>query len=55
MIKDNTLNEKVCTSENEEVCTPEQKTVNKIELLRPFKSQELDNRILFNDKCLVFP
>ncbi|MCP4346609.1 MAG: hypothetical protein GY795_13925 [Desulfobacterales bacterium] len=51
MIKDNTLNEKVCTPENEEVCTPEQKNGNRAELFMPFKNQELENRILFEDKC----
>ncbi len=53
MIKDNTLNEKVCTPENEEVCTPEQKNGNQVELFMPFKNQELENRILFDPiKCL---
>ncbi len=51
MIKDNTLNEKVCAPENEDVCTPDRKTGNQVELLMPFKNRELENRILFNDKC----
>ncbi len=51
MKTDNTLNEKVCTSENEEVCTPEQKNGNRAELFTPFKNQELENRILFYPKC----
>ncbi len=52
MKKDNTLNEKVCTPENEEACTPDRKTGNQVELFRPFKNRELENRILFDPiKC----
>ncbi len=52
MIKDNMLNEKVCTPENEEVCTPDRQTGNQVELLMPFKNRELENRILFDPiKC----